>query len=259
MTHKNNASFANKVAIVTGGSSGIGQIIAEALADAGARVAVVASSDVKKAQAIADKIVQNGQIAHAFAADVSDPEAVASLFRAVQSEMGDPNILVNAAGVFIPTPAGEESGNAAASMIDINIKGTWNCINAATPIMSATGEGRILNFASVAGLVGVKGFAVYSATKAAIVMMTRSLAADLAPLGIRINAIAPGNTATPMNLAVRQDEDALKWISDTTPSGVPFSDPADIAAIALFMLSDSARPVHGSTWLADEAVSAAIG
>ena len=90
-------------------------------------------------------------------------------------------------------------------------------------------------------------------------MMTRALAAELAPQRIAINAIAPGNTATPMNAEVRANPDAMAAMLRMTPSGTAFTDVADMASIALFLLSDDARAVHGATWLADEGISAAIG
>jgi 3-oxoacyl-[acyl-carrier protein] reductase len=125
--------------------------------------------------------------------------------------------------------------------------------------MKRRGGGRIVNLASTAGQIGVKGFALYSASKAAISMMTRALAAELAPHGIAINAVAPGNTATPMNAGVRADAAVSEAMRQITPSGVAFSDVADIAAIVLFLLSERAKAVHGATWLADEGISAAIG
>jgi 3-oxoacyl-[acyl-carrier protein] reductase len=251
--------FRNKVAIVTGGSSGIGQAVAEALAAAGALVAVVASNNIEKAAAVSRGITARGGRASPYVADVRDPAALAVLVRDVESAFGGVDLLVNGAGVFFPTPVGETDPAAASSMMDINVLGAWNAVSAATPAMKRRGGGRIVNFSSTAGGIGIAGLALYCASKAAVAMMTRALAAELAPHNIRINAIAPGNTATPMNADVRANPEMSAAMLRMTPSGTAFSDPADICGIVLFLLSDAARSVHGATWLADEGISAAIG
>ncbi|MDA5194401.1 SDR family NAD(P)-dependent oxidoreductase [Govanella unica] len=256
------SDFTGKIALVTGGSSGIGATIAEALGARGATVAVVASSNPAKAATVVDAITKAGGTARAYAVDVRDDVAVAKLFETVTADFGGLDILVNAAGVFLPSPIGETARDSLDKMIDINIKGTWNCLQAATPILKARGGGKVLNFASVAGTIGVKGFALYSASKAAIVMLTRTAGADLAPFGINVNAVAPGNTETPMNEAMRnapEMADMLDGMKRMTPSGVTFSKPQEIAAAALYLLSDAARPVFGSTLVIDEGISAAIG
>lgn len=253
--------FRGKVVIVTGGSSGIGACVAGALAARGAKVAVLASSNIAKALPVVQEIESKGGTARSYTLDVRDYEAVRELMAKVERELGPVDILINAAGLFLPSPPGETDPATMHDMLDVNIKGTWNCIQAVVPTMKRHG-GRILNFSSVAGTTGVKGFALYCASKSAIVMMTRVLAAELAAFGIQINAIAPGNTETPMNGALRTDpamKDALEAMSRMTPSGTTFSQPEDIAAIALFLLSNAARPIHGTTLVADEGISAAIG
>lgn len=251
--------FQGKIAIVTGGSSGIGQAVAEALADAGATVAVVASADMAKAASVCRDIEARGGLAHPYVANVRDPAALKRLVADVEAKFGGVDLLVNGAGVFSPTPVAETEEDTAATLLDINVMGVWNAVAAAVPAMRRRGGGRIVNFSSTAGFIGVKGFALYCASKAAVSMLTRALAAELAPDGIAINAIAPGNTATPMNAEVRANEEATEAMRSMTPSGVAFSDVNDIAGVVLFLLSDRARPVHGATWLADEGISVALG
>lgn len=256
------SEFKGKVALVTGGSSGIGATVAEELARRGATVAVVASSSVTKAAIVAGAITAAGGRARAYAADVRRETDIAALVDAVAEEFGGLDILVNAAGVFEPSPIGDTPRDVMDRMFDINVKGTWNSLQAAVPHLKTRGGGKVLNFASVAGTIGVKGFAVYCASKAAIVMMTRVAGAELAPFGINVNALAPGNTETPMNAPMRTDPamaEVLDGMRRMTPSGITFSKPAEVAAAALYLLSDAARPVFGSTLVIDEGISAAIG
>lgn len=254
--------FEGKTAVVTGGSSGIGATIAHLLARQGANVAVVASSAIAKASKVCRELEHGAGRSAPFVADVSSDEAVARLFAQVEDVFHGVDILVNAAGIFCPTPVGATAAADVDRLIDINVKGTWNCIQHAAPLMKRGGGGKILNFSSVAGYaMGVKGYALYCASKAAISMMTRVAGAELAPFNINVNALAPGNTATPMNEAVRTDPayaEALETFRRVTPSGVAFSAPEEVAAAALFLLSPQSRAVHGATWLIDEGVSAAI-
>lgn len=252
-------SFQGKVAIVTGGSSGIGQAVAEALAAEGAVVAIVASSSIAKAASVCDAISTGGGRASPYVVDVRDAKAVQAVVAKVEADLGPIDLLVNAAGVFYPTPIGETPAEDGERLLDINLKGVWNCIQAVAPGMKQREQGKILNFASVAGFAAVRTFALYCASKAAVMMLTRAAAAELAPFGVNVNAIAPGNTATPMNEGFRQSGDpALDAIRDATPSRTTFSDPREIAGAALFLLSERGRPAHGSTWLMDEGVSAAM-
>jgi 3-oxoacyl-[acyl-carrier protein] reductase len=254
--------FENKVAVITGGSSGIGETIARMLAGEGAIVHVVASGSLAKAEAVASSIVATGGKAQGVVADVRDGDALKVLSAGIVAEHGRIDIWVNAAGMFLPSPAGETDAAVLDKMIDTNVKGSWNGVQAVVPHMKAAGGGKILNFSSVAGLTAFKGFAIYSASKAAIAMMTKVLGAELAPFNINVNAIAPGNTETPMNEAMRNDPSQaaiLDAMNAMTPSNRTFSKPEEIAAAALFLLSPEARPMHGTILLADEGISAAIG
>lgn len=250
----------NKVAVVTGGSSGIGAAVSEALAREGAAVAVVASRDAAKASRVVERIASAGGRAQAFAADVRSTESVEALFRQVDAAFGGVDILINAAGVYYATPVAETSDADVSNMIDINFKGAWNCISAAVPRLKARGGGRIVNFSSVAAYLGLGGFSIYCATKSAITMLTRSLACELARFDINVNAIAPGNTATPMNEPFRTDPASREYLAamtKVTPSRVTFSDPAEIADAVVFIVTRG-RAMHGSTLLIDEGLAAGL-
>src|SRR5262245_46139463 len=136
--------LANKIALVTGGSQGIGAAIAEKLASEGARVAVLASSDIAKAQKVVDAITKAGGKAQAFAANVVDVAQMAKLVKEVEAKLGQIDILVNSAGVYYATVAGETDEASYDRMVDINLKGTWNAINAIVPGMKARKSGKIV-------------------------------------------------------------------------------------------------------------------
>lgn len=253
--------FTEKIAVITGGSQGIGATIARRLSLEGATVAVIASKDRAKAESVAAEITAAGGRADAYAADVRDGHAIRKVIDEVAARFGRLDLLVNSAGLFFPTPIGGTPASDIDRLVDVNLKGPFNAINAAAPHMKGAGFGKIVNIASVAGIIGVGGYSLYSATKAGVIHMTRALALELAPAGVNINAIAPGNTATPMNENIRTDpslKPMLEAMAARTPSGKVFSEPDDIAGLALYLLSDDARAMHGSTVLMDEGISAGI-
>lgn len=255
------SEYQNKVALITGGSQGIGAAVARALHAQGAKVAVVASGNVEKARAISSKLDASGATARPYAADVRDLAAVQRMVASVNADFGDIDILVNCAGLFEPTPAGATDLAVSDRMIDVNLKGTWNMINTVVPQMCERKSGRIVNTASVAATMGFGTYAVYCATKAGILMMTRALACELAPHGININCVAPGNTATPMNEDIRTQPEMkgmLEFMAARTPSGRTYSQPEDIAAAVMFLCSSAARAMHGSCLLMDEGFSAGM-
>ena len=254
-------SLKDKVVLVTGGSQGIGEAVCHALGAQGAAVAVVASSSIQKAEAVAARIRDAGGRARGYACDVRDEKQAARAVAAATQDFGRVDMLVNSAGVFLPTPAGETDRAVMDQMVDINLKGTWNMVNAVAPQLKAAGKGKIVNVASVAGLTGFGTFAVYCATKAGIIMLTRALACELGRLGINVNCVAPGNTATPMNEHIRNSADMAgmrDFMASRTPSGRTFSPPEEIAGGVLFLLSDAANAMHGSCLLMDEGISAGI-
>jgi 3-oxoacyl-[acyl-carrier protein] reductase len=250
----------NKVALITGGSSGIGKATAERLSAEGAMVAVVASSSLAKAESIVKSITkEHGARARAFVADITQPSAVEKLVRAVCDSCGPIDILVNSAGVYLPNEIGETTETDYNLTMDTNVKGTFFTINAVAPIMKQHRTGKIINVASVAAFRGAPGYSLYCTSKAAIVMLTRTLACDLGPFGINVNAIAPGNTATSLNEKQRTDPSFSNLMAAkraATPSGRTYSPPEEMAAAVSFLASEESRAMHGATILLDEGISA---
>jgi NAD(P)-dependent dehydrogenase (short-subunit alcohol dehydrogenase family) len=245
-----------KIALITGGSSGIGKETAALFAREGATVVVASGSDLAKAQSVVDGIVAAGGKAVPLLMDVRSPDAIEAAVAHVTAQMGAIDILVNSAGVYLATPLGQTTEAVFDQIVNTNLKGTFFTIQAVAAGMKQRGSGRIINIASAAAFRGSPQYPLYSAVKAGIVMLTRGLARDLAPHGVTINAIAPGNTETPMNTTDRADAAIMNAKRQATPSPRVYSPPSEMAEAILFLADGRVNAMHGSTMLLDEGIGA---
>ncbi len=246
------------VAIVTGAGSGIGQASAIRLAEEGATV-ICADINDKAARATSDSIIATDGRASWAAIDISDSMACSDLVDKVVADFGSIDILVNNAGVNLPGVFHEVSNETIDRTLDVNVKGAMYLIRAAIPHMLKTGHGSIVNMSSVNGLVSEPFLSVYSASKGAIVMLTRGIALDYAKQGIRCNAICPGWVDTPINYAHADLLGGIKHVYETIgtfqPIGRPGT-PREIANLVLFLASDEASFITGSIISADGGMTA---
>lgn len=234
----------NKVAIVTGASRGIGRAIALTLANYGASVVVNYCGSKEKAEEVVDEITRNGGNAITYQADVADFEAMKLMFAEVIKQFGKLDILVNNAGITRDNLILKMSEDEFDSVIDTNLKGVFNCLKQASRIMLKQKSGRIINISSISGVCGNAGQVNYSAAKAGVIGMTKSLAKELGSRGITVNAIAPGYINTDMT-AVLKDE-----IKQKVVELIPLKrlgEVEDIAETVAFLASDKASYITGQT------------
>ncbi|GAB4189571.1 MAG: 3-oxoacyl-[acyl-carrier-protein] reductase [Roseiflexaceae bacterium] len=236
-----------RVALVTGGSRGIGRAIAQALGAAGATVIVNYKSNAEAAEAVASAINAADGRAQAVQADVSDPADVERLFKSIQAEHGRLDILVNNAGITRDTLLLRMKEEDFDAVLDTNLRGVFLCTKAALRPMMKRG-GRIINITSVVGLMGNPGQANYAAAKAGLIGFTKSIAREMASRNITVNAVAPGYVET--ELTDTLGEQVRTAILENIPLG-RFGQPQDVANLVCFLASDAAAYITGQTITVD--------
>jgi acetoin reductase-like protein len=243
-----------KTAIVTGAARGIGKAISLALAGEGAAVVVV-DLNAEGAEQTAAEIRQAGFSAHGIQADVTKKSSVDRLVQEAISRTGRIDILVNNAGVVSNTPVLDLAEEEWDRTLAVNLKAVFLCSQSAAQEMSKRKSGRIVNISSLAGKVGAPGQAAYCASKHAVLGLTKVLAIDLAPFGVNVNAICPGNTETEMMRYVftkraesrgQTFDDLAQGIMAKTPLG-RFGRPEDVAQVVLFLVSPAAAYITGQS------------
>jgi 3-oxoacyl-[acyl-carrier protein] reductase len=236
--------LSGRTALVTGSTRGIGRAIAETLAGAGARVAVV-GRDAARAQEAAAAV---GHGAQGFGADVGDPKSVVALVEAVEGAFGQIDILVNNAGLTRDNILFRIKDDDWDTVIDANLRGAFIAIRAASRGMMKRRWGRIINIASIVGITGNKGQANYAASKAGLIGLTKSVAKELGSRNILVNAVAPGFIDTDMTAAMTAEARAA--LSGQIPLE-RLGTPQDIAGMVAFLASDHAAYITGQTLVVD--------
>lgn len=239
MIDREAAELKGRVALVTGGSRGIGWAIAQALADAGARVAIVARGE-DRAKSRAAALPGSGH--GGFACDVADGSEVREAVSAVEAELGGVEILVNNAGITRDNILLRMKDEEWDEVMAVNLKGAFNMTRAVTRGMMKRRGGAILNVTSVVGLIGNAGQANYAASKAGLVGFTKSVARELASRNIRCNAIAPGYIRTDMTADLSADQ--TRALQERIPLG-RLGDPGDVAGVARFLVGPRAHYITG--------------
>jgi NAD(P)-dependent dehydrogenase (short-subunit alcohol dehydrogenase family) len=239
-----------KIALVTGGARGLGQAMATALAEAGADVALAGRS-LETAAAAANGIASaTGRRAKAFAADVTLQADIDRLVGEVESALGPIDILINNAGVNIRGPITQLTEADWDTVVDTNLKGPFLCARAVGPRMVSRGWGRVINMASVLGVIALAGRAPYASSKAGIINLTRVLALEWAGTGVTANAICPGAFATEMNRTLLDDPVKYKEFVSRIPMG-RWGELDELVGAAVFLASPAASYVTGSALFVD--------
>lgn len=239
-------SLNGKTALVTGASRGIGRAIALRLAEDGANVAVIYAGSADKAEAVVNEITALGVQAKAYQCNVADSAAVNETVKAVTNDLGKIDILVNNAGITRDGLMLRMKDEDFDAVLDTNLKGAFNMIRACYSGFIRKKSGRIINISSVSGIMGNAGQANYSASKAGVIGLTKSVARELASRGITCNAVAPGFIQTDMTENLGDNNPLLNSI----PLG-RMGKPEDIAAAVAFLASDSAAYITGEVLKVD--------
>ena len=238
-----------RVAVITGASKGLGQQMAEALAEAGATVALVARNR-ELLEKVRDGIASRGGRAFAFTADVTDEAAVQALARDVRAQAGPAAILINNAGINLRKPLDEFTLAEWRLVMQTNVDSAFLCARAFLPGMKEMNFGRILNLTSIMAHVALAGRAAYCASKFALLGMTKALALELAPFNVTANGISPGPFATEMNTVLMQDPARNAEFVSKIPMG-RWGKVEEIGALAVFLCSEAAGFITGTDILID--------
>lgn len=252
------APFAGRTAIVTGGTSGIGAAVTRMLREGGAKVAVLSNESEDSLRSAQEA----GEIDGFACLDIADNAAVERAVERLAGELGPATLLVNNAAVWQPNPVPESPVSLFDRHVDVNLKGNFYVANAVLPAMIQAGEGAIVFVGSVSGTAGRAGDSAYSASKAGVAMLARTLAAELGAKGIRINCVCPGAVATPLTAGLRtpEGESAIAALMDGHPSPRRqfFMEPEQIADLILFLLGPRSSALHGAVIAADEGLTATM-
>ena len=243
-------SLAGRYAVVTGASSGIGRAIALGLAQYGVGVACLAPLS-ERLDRVVDEVVAAGGMAHAWPIDVCDEESVDKAISAANDYLGPITLAVNSAGIANSAHAIEMSTTQWQKVLDVNLTGTFVSCRAEAKLMRRNGSGAIVNIASMSGSIANRGLhqAHYNASKAGVIQLSRSLAWEFAPFGVRVNTVSPGYTLTPM--ASRPEQAALMaGYADDTPLQRN-AEAEEIVGPVTFLLGDAASFVTGIDLLVD--------
>ena len=236
------------IALVTGASRGIGKAVAFELAAGGLAVAVNYAASADKAEAVVDQIRQNGGTAIAVQADVSDPEAVASMIATVESELGAVTVLVNNAGITDDGLLLRMTAEQWDRVLSTNLRSAFLCTKAVLRGMIRAKGGRIINISSVSGVAGNAGQANYAASKAGLIGFTKSIAKEVGSRGITVNAVAPGFIATDMTEALGDN------VTDAAAAQISLGrlgEPEEIASVVGYLASDGASYITGQAIVVD--------
>ena len=243
----------NRVAIVTGGSQGIGAAIALRYAREGAKVAIVYDRNDANANAVADQIRAGGGSAACIKADCSKVPDIERMVAEAIRVFGRVDILVNNAAIFRTVSAEDTTEAIWDQQLDLNLKGPFFCVRALIPEFRKNGGGKVINITSIAGVGAFPDCSAYCASKGGLENLTRALATELGKHNINVNALAPGNVETPMNAHLRLpgQEAYVNQMRMMTPTGRDFLKPDEMTGAAVFLASDDAGAVHGATLLVD--------
>jgi NAD(P)-dependent dehydrogenase (short-subunit alcohol dehydrogenase family) len=240
----------DQVAIITGGSKGLGRAIALAFAQAGANL-VIASRSEDEIQRVAQELAaETGQDVVGVRADVTSMEDAERIVRAALDAFGKLDILVNSAGVNNRKPISDLAVEEFEELIDINLTGTFRMCKAAEPALLAQGSGRVVNLSSMLDHITIPGRTGYAASKGGVLMLTKTLALEWASAGVRVNALSPGPFATPLNRPVIEDPEQNRLFLQKLPVG-RWGEPFEVGAAALYLASPAADFVTGTTLYID--------